>query len=69
MCRVAVVSRAGGGGGGGEGCGGGEGGMGGWGILQSLRTHECTQVDAWPMLIATAGKKHLERHYVHPGKH
>ena len=66
MRRVAVVSRAGEGGRGAEGGGGGGVGEEGWGRgggacyrrcerLARTRRHECTQVDAWPMLVANAG--------------
>ena len=55
---------------------GGWGWVGGWGgggggedvtvVTKGLRAHEhtCqrTQVDAWPMLVADAGKKRLESH-------
>ena len=56
------------GGEGGWGGGGGRVGVGeGWGRGGHVRyerlartgKHECTQVDAWPMLVANAGKKHL----------
>ena len=59
MCRVAVASRA----------GRGVGGLVGGGrghvtvVMKCLQVHEhtcqCTQVDAWRMLVADAGKKGL----------
>ena len=42
-------------------------------VLKSLyareQTCQCTQVYAWPMLVADAGKKSLESDHVHPSKH
>ena len=70
ICRVAVVSGGWGWDGGGW-VGGWGGGCGGGGedvtvVTKGLRAHEhtcqCTQVDAWPMLVADAGKKRLESH-------
>ena len=58
--------------------GGGLGEGGAWGggcyrryeRLARTRTHtcQCTQVDAWSMLVADAGKK-WRASYVHPSKH
>ena len=45
--------------------GGGVGGGGGRGenvTHAHKHTCQCTQVDAWPMLVADAGKKRLESH-------
>ena len=42
-------------------------------VVKGLHAHgqtcQCTQVDAWPMLVANAGKKRLENHHVNHSKH
>ena len=49
---------------------------GGWGggnatvVVKDLHAHEhtcqCTQADAWPMMVSNARKKRLESHHVYP---
>ena len=42
-------------------------------VMKGLHAHEHTrqraQVDAWPMLVAKAGKMCLESHHADPSKH
>ena len=46
-----------------------EQGVEGLGACTHTNTCQRTQIDAWPMLVADAGKKCLESHHIHPSKH